>query len=781
MTINPLSLIRPTRTATRTRLWLGALFVVAACGDSEPPRVVVEGGPQLKVAEGQRFEAAVTVEPTGRDRVTFAADVDASAQAFFAELAVVEGAAGLPVLRVTPNCDLVDAGGSVTVPVTVRAVSGATAEPAKLAVQIEAQPDGSCLPQLIVWRDPGDGCAVEGESLDRDVVALTPGDTATICVVARSLDPSVESLWLRTTTDAPTTLISSVPIASDVDELDESFDVLSNAHVVGEFAVDLAVYRTDPEDRDGGETPTPAVQRTLTLQMGARGDVAIELIGDAVEPINAPEFDATAVPFRLWQYGDIEGGACVWAERLNPPGDALPRTKPFLRVYDAEGDVKDPGEALCGPGPYTLRVSPPIDSSATEQVRLSVGPDVGTTVANRDVQFAVVSLAEELSCEDISDTNPPPPLVACADLAFDSTPEVLIRSATNSRRACVFRGTDGRFVATPLTWVGDNSAPDAILSFRWNNGSGPQDVVLGEVGSPSTLAQLTIDEAAQTVTWAPAPVDIALPAGLPLAHVRPLAQQVAAPATHLVYAEARAGQWSISVDCISTATGCTSFSIDDLAPTSVISEARVGVADMNGDGDNDLIFFGTIEQGDGRRSLQIAVVQPDWSSASATCATLACVAFAPVAITANLGEMATLGGGAPQDLYAVTGDSDFDASLLHLSGASNYFTAPPAGVGGFLVTPGPALDLAVSGGMLIAGLSSGVWEYDDSGAIATWTLRDPVLQEDAAVGAIPTTATGYGRALAPCFRADGLPRAVVFSSSNISVRYTEVDVVVVEP
>jgi len=780
----------------RTRLRLGALFVVIVgaggfgCGDSTEPRVVVAGGPQLSVQEGQRFEANVSIEPapeSGLGGVRFAVDVEATALAFFAELDVVGDTASRPLLRVTPNCDLVDAnGGSVTVPASVRVESGATAMAHKLAIQIDSQADGGCLPQLLVWRDLGDDCASEGPLLidgegRSDPLELTPGDDDRICVRARSLDPAVESLWLRGTTDAPSTLVGSLPFANNEDDVTEPFDLLANQHVVGQFVIDLAVYRADP-DADGGSVPTAAVSQRLTVNVGERGTSSIELTGDAMEPIAAGEFDATAVGFRLWHFGEAPADTCVWAERINAPGDALPRAKPFLRIYDADGGVKEPGEALCGPGPYTLRISPPIDAAATETVRLSVGPSGGPAVVTRDVAFAVTSHAEELSCEDISDTNPPPPLVACADLAFDSTPEVLIRSATNSRRACVFRATNGRFNPTPLTWVGDNSAPDSVLSFRWNNGGVDTNLVLGEVGTPTALAQLSIDEGAQTATWAPPPVDIVLPASVRLETVRPLAQQVGAAATHLVYADARAGFWGIRADCVSSAAGCTSFEITDLASTAAISDARVGVADLDGDGDNDLIFFGLIDEGDGRRSLQMLVVQPDWATASTTCASLSCVAFSAVSITASLGSMVTLGAAStPQRLYAVTGDSDFDASLLQIIGATDYFTAPPGSFGGFLVTPGPALDLTVSGGMLIAGLSSGVWEFDDSGPVATWALRDPVLQEDAAVGTIPITATGYGRALANCLVSAGLPRAVVFSSSNVSVRYTEVDVVVAEP
>ena len=90
----------------RTRLWLGALFVLVACGDSTAPKVVVTGGPQLSMEEGQRIVKPVSIDPIGDLNLAgmrFAVDVDAAALVFFAELDVVHRCSPSPLGRTPPD------------------------------------------------------------------------------------------------------------------------------------------------------------------------------------------------------------------------------------------------------------------------------------------------------------------------------------------------------------------------------------------------------------------------------------------------------------------------------------------------------------------------------------------------------------------------------------------------------------------------------------------------------------------------------------------------------
>lgn len=770
--------------------WLIVSISIAltGCSSGDDPAVVVAGGPQLTVPEGDVLEASVSIEPALDEEVS-ASQLEvvstAELQSHFAELTVVAGAGGLPLLRAVPYCDVL-VSGSALFEVEVRANVGATVKPAKLAVQVTAQPDGPCLPRLTLWEDTGDDCATVGTAIgdgDRGV-SVVPGVARKLCARVESLDPDNEPLWARLSTNAPESLVAPMPKADNTADARLVIDLLANPHVVGRFEIQLDVYRQDPDN--GDTTIDPTITERTSLLVGERGSWAIEVLATDTSLV-VDEFNVAAIPVRVWHYSERpQEAACIRASRFPAVGSSFDRSKPFLRLYGASGGVVDPGEALCDTGTFTLRVSPPIDSEPVEGVRIEVGPEATsfTPEFTRDISINVTSRAEELGCSDTDAPNPPPPVVVCADLdTTDPTPEVLIRTASDNRRSCVFAGSGGRFGASPLTWVGAQTPPVGVISFAWDNGTAVRNVVMAQfgVGAGRQLSELMVNAGAGTVEWASAPGLIALPDSVELAHASPVAQQVGGAATHMAFAQARAGAWSIRIDCISAA--CASYEITDVAPLAV-DRARVGLADLDGDGNTDVVFLGERDDGAGRRFLVVVAVSPDWSSPSAACgSTATCVSFAEQPITGTVGPSASVPapGQSFHQLYAITGDTGFDASLLQVAGSNGYFTSPPGVPGVPLVTPGPALGVTATDDTLVASLASGVWSFDNSGLPASWKLVDPVLQEDAAAGVIPVTPIGYGRGLSACLVAAGQPAAFAFSSSNTSVRYTELDVVVAEP
>jgi hypothetical protein len=80
----------------------------------------------------------------------------------------------------------------------------------------------------------------------------------------------------------------------------------------------------------------------------------------------------------------------------------------------------------------------------------------------------------------------------------------------------------------------------------------------------------------------------------------------------------------------------------------------------------------------------------------------------------------------------------------------------------------------------VTGLASGAWELDETPAPGAWLLQDPVLLQAAGTGVIPVTALGYGRSLNACVTEQS-DASIVFSSSEVGVRYTHLDVAVDTP
>jgi hypothetical protein len=580
---------------------LASLVIVFAvgCGEGDTPRVAVTGGPQLSVAEGHSIDFDVAIEPAIDDDVSsadFEVVVDPVLAGFFADLAVLPGTAGLPVLRVTPRCDLVDAiDTNAIIPIEIRSLIDGV-EAAALTLQVTFDDGGACLPLVQVWRDPGDDCDAIGSLIDvTSGISIDPGVAETLCVRVESLDPSTESLWLRTSTTAPETLVVLPPDESEFDARTVMVEIVSNLHVVGVFDVDVDVFRSDPTDAE----VDPAVAPSLALEVGQEGQWAIELVTQQIEPILAPEFDATAVAFRVWAHTSRpQETTCVRAARDPAPVNPLPRNKPFLRIYNVDGAFADPGEVVCD-GPFTLRVSPPIDSALIEGVLIEAGGELpfDQQIA-RTVMFDAANRGDELFCDDGMGGQAPVPLVACADLDADGSPEVVVRT----RKACVFASVDG--VYQELTWQGPERTAVAVTGFSWEGPSGPENLVLAEVDDGMNgveLVRLQVTGTAATWSDAVAP-ELELPVGVSLDRVSPVAPAVGAAATHFAFAANRTGVWSVVFQCISSsAPACNDFEISDVAMVQPMEAARIGISDLDGDGSNDVVFTADSIDLNGRR------------------------------------------------------------------------------------------------------------------------------------------------------------------------------------
>jgi hypothetical protein len=738
---------------------LAASLLASACSTDDEPVVVVAGAPQLSVDEGDRATFDVSVVPGPSAPVVagdFSLALAADKALYFDTLDFATREGGQVVLEVAPRCDAIGPGeGS---PVFGLTVGAAGATPAEVSLQVQEQPVADCLPRVQLFEPVDGSCDPLGPEidLDQDRLMLDAGDGATYCLRVASLSPSQETLWLRSTTNAPETLIAEVPDADELTELVTPITLLPNEDVVGPFELAVRVYRVDP---DAGDVP-PEPDVTRSIAFSIRGEFGIEVVGP--DPAPATEFDVTALEVRVWPAQP----ACLCARGALDPR----RAKAQLRIYDLQGNVAELNEGLCATTPqFVLRYSPPIDAEALETITLGTGADAASACTGpqtRDARFEVTSVAEQMECAGTGSD----PLVACADLTGDDTPEILV--GNGARQGCVFFGDEQR---ASLASLGDPGIGDLAsgLALAWDDGTGTvRNVIIGQFRDTADFAMRelqVVGGSPPTASWVAAPgaLDISGDAGVQLARVVPMSAVPEGPTTHLGYAfrSGDATPWTLELRCIATLdAGC----IDDSVAVgfAAAEDVALGKADLDGNGEEDLVVFAT--QGGLLTVIPVDVTWVGGNPMATFGAAFASMDIAGTTIAASAGAQS----GAHDALYAIDGDQVVDASLLVIPGLS----APSLDV---LATPGAAVGVTRVEDRLIAGLTTGVWEYEPGPVESSWRQRDPILQEDAAVGQVPVTAAGYGRGLAACI-GEG-ESALVFSSATDRFRYTHLDVNVVEP
>ena len=488
-------------------------------------------------------------------------------------------------------------------------------------------------------------------------------------------------------------------------------------------------------------------------------------------------------------------------------------TKPFLRVVDALGGAAAESEWLCGDGLFTVRVSPPIEAQPIETIVIDArgcgiagcSDDVsGASATQRSVDIDVASVAEELICGSLPGTAQP--LVACADIFGDSTPEVFM--LTTGGQACAFLGNEQRF-GGPLPANGTVALPFApdpveqppaeqleppltVNAFEWFDdiANVTKAVVLGRFAGEPFIRRLRIADkpanTGQTVEWLAAPEMQFLDADdIPLHDAQPVSSDKSKGASHLAFFE-RVGapaDWTLHVRCVSgkSADGTTACVDTSLNFGQVgLGLAGFTAADIDGDGDRDLAYFVTSGPGP-IFLLNVVLIELDWTTpGEPTIGAIATIADTIPLLGDEVVATAVPGANGPEDIYVVFDPDIPVANMIHIRGKLDAFVAPPsAGPDDTIATPGPALGVVGTDSGLIVSLQLGTWELThDMGGAPLWRLADPVLQEAADAGSLSTPPDGYGRALARCI-AD--PEAVMFTSDQRTARYTQLGLVITDP
>jgi hypothetical protein len=767
------------------------------------PSVHVAGQPLLNVREGVSYSARITVSPGDselNDQLTaamFAVEIEPSYAEPLEMIGVGLASDGTPTLELRPRCSVSSTHDEAAfVPVRVRTEPASLAAPADLSIQIENNEGDDCAPRARVWL--GDCAQVPDETsalLTLPVSDAPPG----LCMSAAVQDPDSERLWLRTSTTAPDTLLAParLPAADDVTEIAAAIPVGDTRSIRGEFALSYQVYRSEP-----GPGVQPDASGNVVLVVGAPGDVAIEQPSPSPE---ADEFDAVSIPLRLWRYPEPGDNRllCAVARRTTDIETLVERTKPFLRVY-GDNDVSAEGEPSCGSASVTLRVSPPIDAAELEVVTVDALACTdaacadGEARATLDVSIAVSSRADQLSCTTFDGSERPK--VACANLFGDDTPEVFMITGVGS--TCAFYGDEFRYPGV-VEWEAYESVPGKmslplaveqipvpryVAAFAWDAGDDTsEDVILGEFTASPYLRTLAIqideDSSLLSAYWKPAErLGISDAEVVPLAFARAIGPSVTKGSTHLVFPrmDPATGAWTLEFRCITDPAADASCAGEITNP--IVPAGRtivgIGLADVDADGDADVALYTFDAPGPGG-TLRAEVFEMLWDPDPKLGTS---VAFPPLVVEGDGVMATTVPNSDVQNVYFAVESDDPESRLYRLRGAADFFTrgAHSWGPENQIPTPGPVLGVVGSGDGVIVGVPLGVWKLVDGidGAPTTWSLVDPVLAEAAGVGEVTAPPPAYGAALSPCLSG---PDAVVFTSSDLSARYTWLGITPVDP
>jgi hypothetical protein len=753
-----------------------ALGLVAACGGPKPA-LLLAVGPAPVISEGAELLSEIRLD-NGASPLPGELElvIDAEAAALFASPGVVRGGAGEPLLSLLPKCSVVRPGeGSALVPMRLEAVDGRY-RPLDLIVAIESNATAECAPIMTLWE--GD-CATPSVSLD--ALALVPGPPPPVCLRVESRDLEFERLWLRSETDLPASVLSpdDRPAADDFDVFTTPQALEDTSFVRGEFALELEIYGAPP--LPGAE---PLTDSDVDVVIGARGELAIELAGNAVDVI---ELGDAVMPAELWYFRDPAEPRepCLRAvpTTLAPP--VVAREKSFLSL-DGEGDVESATDNVwrCGAGPVDLSISPPAQSAPTETVTLDAAlcgaADCGKSraldvIASRELEVNTTNEVDDFAClADDGAGEPGPPLVACADLIDDGDDTPLIFVKTPSGRSCVYLGEQGRFgpdpadfdMTMPLPLGGGgalDAAPDSVISFSLATVEGPRPIILGSFGA-QTLELTATRDPSPVARWVANDLDLP---GAPLDLAFALGPDPSIGAEFLVYPilDGNGETNSLQIECLLPGLGVCVDGVLPLGWPTPREVAGTGKADFDGDGDEDVALFSFTGAGVAKR-LHIEIFEVNWSDFNPQLVFVHTLVDAGL-IGSRISAVAVSGIGVREKLY-VSFDPDNPIGLLLVPEAAG--EPPVMPVESIYVddTPGLALGVAAASGELVAGFALGVRRLIESPRV--WVHADPILAEEQdETGSIVSPGEGYGEALGNCLTATG--NNIVFSSGPDTVRW----------
>jgi hypothetical protein len=730
-----------------------ALVIVAGCsGGSSGRTVEVNDNSLIVVQEGDVATVPVVVTPTMSGTINYVVELDDSLPADFATLAVSSD--GSTQLALQPGCSLVHhGGGDALVSFTVRTDPAGLAAPATVSVEIQGRDDGPCAPGIAAWL-AADCSLPPAQTKQRIRVTPQPG-TQQLCLRADARDDA-EMLTLALSTAAPADRIL-IPAGTPASASTVTVPVgVLAENLRGLFDIDYTIERTGFTDPQSG---------AVTLEIGNPGDVAIDVV-DPLPPL--VEFTASHANFRVFEYATPESTPlCVRATRTTAQAMAPGDPKPFLRLTAGNGtDTALSGDALCSAGPYSLAVSPHVDSAPTEEISLVVlrGTDsVATTVVANDV----TNVADVVHCDYVPNGAINPTFaseIACADINGDGVPEI-VTSFINDAGVCLFTGGAGGRLGSGVPVAHQ----DHLLALQLATATVPQNVILGSSDGPPAGPIQMLDPSAANGPWVAAPdafTNARYPA-MPLDLAVGLAPTGGAAATHVAYPFFNGTDWEIHIRCVSCLPLTSEYVYTDGALTS--GTLRLG---RTGSG-----LSGAWTDGTTTKLISFTVT---WSPDPTSPAILgSCVVGSAAGATTALAAGTDDGSGAAIGVGAANMEVGWKSY-----GAGSLPCGSQAGGGGTTspATLGEALGVTAVGNQIIVGTTSGAWQAQvvPNVGVTGWIQRDPMVTDQTLGSTTQPDLPQYGSGITTCIGTTTpsfvTRTALVYGGANFLWSRSEVEV-----
>ena len=766
----------------RTTASVVAALVSLGCDSQPSAHVTIGERPIVMVVEGQSVSLPIDIDNAPANGPcappytlsSFAVLVDDDARRMFQTIQLRENLGSVSV-ELEARCDAIAANGAdVLVDVTVEPPSECAAA-SSVTIQVSNSASDQCAPVVTAWTGQ---CIAPPSPLPEQVTIAASETPPPLCVRVASQDPDRERLWIRSESTAPEVLVApeSVPWADEIPGV-ETFEVPlgDTRFILGRFSLNYGVFREPP-----GAGATPSRTGSVALTVGQPG-LSINLPAISQDP--AVELDVTRAAVQIFRLDDEGAGqpVCARAMRSSPPGPQLARRKPFLRLQNIASGTKSTDAWVCG-NSFALRFSPPLDAPEVETIRIEAStcrgcatdPTPTTAVVDRTLSVGVRSVAGQYRCGGTNTMSEA--IVACANVAGDLTPELVLRRRGGSLdRTCVFLGEEGRH--RPIDWS-EGSAEDsplAMRSFLWHvDENVAKPIILGQFADAPMIRVLAVD-ANERASWQPATELGFAAAGFTISGSAPLSASVQVGHTHLAVPRGR----HVELRCISPAhpADCQTVTVSNVVPPG-FAVVDIGMADVDGDGSRDVVAFA--RENAAPFAWRVHVVRVTWTTPGVPAArdrasaglSSAADRFRVGAVTHTTCSSSQcreamfavpLGVTPSTQLIRVTLGVDFSAEL-------KVATVPAVSA---------VRDVTAHRNRLIIGTDFGVSELVPAGNTVAWLPRDPVVLEDGLVGPTTTRDVGYASSVTSC-RTQGFS-SIAFLADTASVRYTELDIDVTLP